>query len=88
MPWGQNVDVISVCSAAGQLRPLRVRVETEDQEFLRVDIDEVVSSSAFQRFGAEYETFLCKARVWGKMRLFALKYTVRSHCWQIMDNVF
>lgn len=88
MFWGQNVDVISVCSAAGRIRPLRIRLETEEQESLRVDIDEVVNFSAFRCFGTEYETFLCKARIFGKMRLFELKYTVRSHCWQIKDNIF
>ena len=36
------VDVISVCSTDGAIRPLRLRVETREQEMLRVDIIEAV----------------------------------------------
>ena len=88
MPWGQNVDVISVCSAEGKIRPLRIRMETEDQEYLRVDIDEVISTSSVSRLGSESETYLCKTRIWGRMRLFELKYTIRSHSWQIGNYGF
>ena len=37
------VDVISVCSASGDIRPLRLRVEDEEQGLIRVNIDEVIS---------------------------------------------
>ena len=36
------VDVISMCSAGGEIRPLRFRMEDEDHQLLRVDIDEVI----------------------------------------------
>lgn len=88
MSWGQNVDVICMCDARGQIRPLRVRLETEDQQFLRVDIDEILSTSSIKRLGAETETFLCKAKIWGRMRLFELRYTVRNHYWQITEVSF
>ena len=42
------VDVISVCSAGGQIQPLRLRVEDESHQLLRIDITEVVSSKAIQ----------------------------------------
>ena len=31
------VDVISVCSANGDIRPLRLRMETKDHRLLRID---------------------------------------------------
>ena len=37
------VDVISVCSASGDIRPLRLRVEDEEQGLIRVNIDEIIS---------------------------------------------
>ena len=37
------IDVISVCSADGELRPLRFRMEDEQHCLLRVDIDEIIS---------------------------------------------
>ena len=64
------IDVISMCSADGQIRPLRLRMETEDHRLLRVDIDEVISSKPIQYVGIEALIFLCKATIAGKRTLF------------------
>jgi len=42
------VDVISMCSADGQIRPLRLRMEDEAHQLMRIDIDEVVSTKQVQ----------------------------------------
>ena len=42
------VDVISMCSANGDFLPLRLRMEVEDHQLLRIDIEEVVSSKKIQ----------------------------------------
>ena len=77
----QPVDVISVCSANGDIRPLRLRMEDEQHQLLRVDIDEIVSVRPIQFVGIEAQIFLCKAMVAGKQWLFELKYTIRTHSW-------
>ena len=33
------IDMISVCSASGEIRPLRLRLEDWDSQLIRVDID-------------------------------------------------
>ena len=76
------VDVISVCSASGDIRPLRLRVEDEEQGLIRVNIDEVIS------VGVEARIFLCRGTVDGRQRQFALKYLIRAHCWCLMDRVY
>lgn len=81
------VDVISMCSAGGEIRPLRLRMETEDHKLLRVDIDEVISSKKIQYVGIEAQIFLCRAVVREKQWLFELKYTIRSHSWCLMRRV-
>lgn len=81
------VDVISVCSASGEIRPLRLRLEDEQQQLLRVDIDEVVSTKQITYVGIEAQIFLCRANVWGREWLFELKYTFRSHMWWIQGKV-
>ncbi len=81
MSGNQPVDVISVCSANGQIRPLRLRMEDENHGLLRVDIDEVVSMRPIQFVGIEAQIFLCRATVRGKKWLFELKYTIRTHNW-------
>lgn len=82
------VDVICVCSADGEIRPLRLRMEDEDHRLLRVDIDEVISSRQVRYVGIENTVFLCKATVEGKSWLFELRYTIRSHTWCFLRKVY
>ena len=82
------VDVISMCSADGQIRPLRLRMEDEEHQLLRVDIDEIVSMKPVQFVGIEAQIFLCKATVKGKEWLFELKYTIRTHSWCMVRKVY
>ena len=82
------VDVICMCSANGEIRPLRLRMESEDHQLMRVDIDEIVSSKPIQYVGIEATIFLCRATVGDKKWIFELKYTIRSHCWHLQRKVY
>ena len=82
------VDVISVCSANGDIRPLRLRMETQEHQLLRMDIDEIVSSKEIQYVGIEAQVFLCRATVEEKEWLLELRYTIRSHSWCLMRRVY
>ena len=84
----QPVDVIAMYSANGDILPLRLRMEDESHQLLRVDIEEIVSSEKIQYVGIEAHVFLCKAKVKGKLWLFELKYTIRSHCWCLQRKVY
>lgn len=88
MVRNKPVDVISVCSACGEIQPLRFRMEDEQHQLLRVDIDEVVSMRPIQYVGIEAQIFLCKAMVKGKEWLFELKYTIRTHSWCLLRRVY
>lgn len=82
------VDVISMCSASGDIRPLRLRMEDEAHRLLRIDIEEIVSVKEVQYVGIEATIFLCCATVGEKQWLFELKYTIRSHTWCLMRKVY
>ena len=82
------VDVIAMCSAAGDIRPIRFRMEDEAHQLLRVDIDEVISVKEIQFVGIEAHVFLCKAMVRGVESVFELKYTIRSHSWCLLRKVY
>lgn len=82
------VDVISMCSANGDILPLRLRMEDEDHQLLRIDIEEVIGSKEIQYVGIEAHVFLCRATVRGKQWLFELRYTIRSHCWHLQRKVY
>ena len=82
------VDVISVCNADGHIRPLRLRMEDDAHQLLRVDIDEIISVKEVQYVGIEAFVFLCRAAVREKQWLFELRYTVRTHTWCMLRKVY
>ncbi len=88
MVQSKPVEVISVCSADGEIRPLRLRMEDDRHQLLRIDIAEIVSQRAVQYVGIEAQIFLCKAMVEGKNWLFELKYTIRTHNWCFYRRVY
>ena len=83
-----SVDVICVCSANGEIRPLRIRLENEEHQLMRIDIDEVISSRKIQYVGIEATVFLCRATVGNKEWIFELKYTIRSHTWCLFRRIY
>ena len=88
MKSNSPVDVIAMCSTDGSIKPLRLRLEDEEHQLLRIDIEEVISSKEIQYVGIEAYVFLCRATVRGKESVFELKYTIRSHNWQFMRKVY
>ena len=82
------VDVISMCSASGEIRPLRLRMEDEQHQLLRIDIEEIISSKDIQYVGIEATVYLCRATVRDRKWLFELKYSSRSHTWSLLRKVY
>ena len=81
------VDVIAMCSASGEIRPLRLRMEDEAHQLLRVDIEEIVNIRQVQYVGIEATVFLCRATVRQRKWIFELKYTIRTHTWSLLGRV-
>ena len=80
------VDVISVCSSDGTIRPLRLRIADENRQLLRVNIDEVISAQEVRHVGVESVIYLCRARLAQQEWTFELKYSIRNHCWYWLGN--
>ena len=80
------VDVISLCSAAGDIRPLRLRLEDESGELQRVDVVEVVSVKQVPYVGAEAYVYVCRVNSGGKPGLVELEYGIRSHTWRLLGE--
>lgn len=81
------VDVICVCSAEGEIRPLRIRLEDERRELIRIDIEEVVSRKEIPYIGAEATIFWCRGVLWGRCCLLELKYSMRCHTWYLLSKL-
>ena len=82
------VDVISICSASGEIRPLRLRMEDEKHQLLRINIEEIISTRDIQFVGIEATVYLCRATVREEKWLFELKYTIRPHTWSFLRKVY
>lgn len=80
-------DVISLCEADGQIRPLRVRFMDEEQLYRRLDVDQILCRDEIRHTGAEAQLFLCRATVGEVSWLFELKYVLRSHSWFITGRL-
>lgn len=77
------VDVISVCSADGTIKPLRLQLEDEERQLLRINIQEILGVREIEHVGVEARVFLCRARVHDRDWKFELKYTFRTHTWRL-----
>ena len=84
----QKIEVIAVCDTCGQFRPLRFRFEGEDHHLHRVDIDRILSVRDVSYVGIEAMIYLCRAHMEGRERVFELKYTIRSHSWELLRWVY
>ena len=81
------VDVISVCNADGEIRPLRLRLEKATGEPVRINITDVLKVTEIPHVGVEAHVFLCRAKPYGREMLFELKYTFRSHTWTLLRRI-
>ena len=88
MVRNKAVDVISMFSADGEIRPLRLRMEDEEHQLLRIDIDEIISMKPIEYVGIEAQLFLCKDVFKGNECVFELKYTIRTHSWCLFRRVY
>ena len=80
------VDMISLCSADGQVYPLRFRVENDIGELIRVNIDEIIDRKEIPYIGVESYTYLCRASAQQHRFVVELKYYIRSHTWYVLSQ--
>ena len=85
---GKPVDMISVCRADGSIEPLRMQVENDRKELVRVDIEQIVGKREIPHVGVEARVFLCRGTMASRDCMFEVKYTYRSHCWSVLRRVY
>jgi len=82
------VDVISVCNAAGEIRPIRLQLCNAEEHKVRIDIEEVLSVKDIPYVGVEAHVFVCRAKAAGRSMTIELKYTFRSHTWCLLRRLY
>ena len=82
------VDVISVCNAVGEIRPIRVQLNNADHHKLRIDVEEILNIKNIPYVGAEAHIFVCRAKAEGRTMTIELKYTFRTHTWCLLRKLY
>ena len=81
------VDVISLCSVDGEIRPLRLRICDDREEAIRIQILESVKIKEIPYAGVEAHIFRCRGKAGERELVFDLKYTFRSHSWCLLQRL-
>ncbi len=81
----QPVDVISVCTADGNIRPLRLRLQDDRGQLLRIDIEQILDTKEIPYVGVEALIFRCRGRIGEYRQIFDLKYLFRRHSWHLIQ---
>lgn len=81
------VDVICVCSTDGSIRPLRLQLADDSKQLIRINIDQILDTKHIPYSGIEAQIFVCRGTFADKQILFELKYTIRSHSWQLLRKI-
>lgn len=83
-----QIEMISVCSFEGKLRPLRFRFEDEEKCLQTISVTQVIDRREITYVGVEYFLFICKGTMQERERLFELRYAVRSHRWELFRMLY
>lgn len=75
------VEMISVCSREGDLRPIRFRLTPEEGDPVTVRLRGIDLVQAVRYVGQEAVRYLCRGELEGRERRFELRYDLRSHRW-------
>ena len=73
--------MISVCDVDGEIRPLRFRFEDDTHHIITVTIQEIVVVKEINYVGIQSYLYVCKAVIDNIIKLFELRYTIKSHRW-------
>lgn len=82
------VDVICVCGADGQLRPLRLRIPNSNGQSPRMEIVDVLRTDDISYIGAEARSFLCRGKLEEGECMVELWYAIRTHIWYLARKIY
>ncbi len=75
------VQMISCTDTDGKITPIRFRFRDKTGELVTVTVEKVLSEDQnTNRMGA---CFSCSARIYGRQKIFSLRYSYLSHEWRL-----
>lgn len=84
----QQIDVIALCGADGELRPLRIRAVEENGETVTGNVQQIITRKENNRVCIESIFFLCRLTMDGQNVVAELKYHIRSHSWYLTRRLY
>lgn len=88
MQQSRRIDVISLCDANGEVRPLRIRAVAEAGEVICGKICEIISEKEYKCLGAESWIYLCRVQTEERRIVVELKFSVPTHSWFLMRRLY
>lgn len=84
----QLIDVITLCGADGELRPLRIRALEETGETIIGNVQQIIDRKENNRVCIESMLYLCRVDLDGRSVVVELKFHIRSHSWYLTRRLY
>lgn len=77
------IEVISHTDSKGEIRPLRLRLQTEDDSFEVINVDKVILKQQEKLAGSPMLVFRCQSLIDNTERQFEIKYELQTCKWML-----
>lgn len=84
----QQIDVITLCGADGEVRPLRIRAVEETGETIIGNVRQILVRKENKRVCIESILYLCRIELEGRNVVAELKFHIRSHSWYLTRRLY
>lgn len=84
----QQIDVITLCGADGEVRPLRIRAVEETGETIIGNVRQILDRKESKRICIESILYLCRIEMDGRSVVVELKFHIRSHSWYLTRRLY
>lgn len=75
------IEVVSYTDNNGEVRPLRIRLQTEDHTVRVIKIDKVIVKETEKLAGNLMLVFRCQSKINNLMKIFEIKYDLKTCKW-------
>lgn len=84
----RKIDVITLCGADGEIRPLRIRAQGGEEADICGNVCDIICSKDIIKAGSEIKIFLCRIRTDERIVIVELKYFARMHSWFLTRQLY
>jgi hypothetical protein len=79
----QPIEVVSYTDNKGNVRPLRIRLQREDETIKVIKVDKIIVKETEKLAGNLMLVFKCQSTINNAMKLFEIKYDLKTCKWML-----